>query len=85
MSEENTQIGGIAAEALRQFIERIERLEEEKAAIAADIKDVYAQAKSQGFETKAVRQIIKLRKKDRQEREEEQAILDMYLVAIGEA
>lgn len=85
MSDENSQIGGIAAEALKQFIERIERLEEEKAAIAADVKDVYAQAKSQGFETKAVRQIIKLRKKDRQEREEEQAILDLYLAAIGEA
>ncbi len=85
MSDENNAMGGIAAEALRQFIERIERLDEEKSAITADIKDVYAQAKSQGFETKAVRQIVRLRKKDRQEREEEQAILDLYLAAIGEA
>lgn len=85
MSDDTTNIGGIAADALRQFIERIERLEGEKAAIAADIKDVYAQAKSQGFETKAVRQIVKLRKKDRAERDEEQAILDLYLKAIGEA
>lgn len=85
MSDENNAMGGIAAEALRQFIERIERLDEEKAALTADIKDVYAQAKGQGFETKAVRQIVRLRKKDRQEREEEQAILDLYLAAIGEA
>jgi uncharacterized protein (UPF0335 family) len=85
MSDENNAMGGIAAEALRQFIERIERLDEEKSALTADIKDVYAQAKSQGFETKAVRQIVRLRKKDRQEREEEQAILDLYLAAIGEA
>lgn len=85
MSDENNAMGGIAAEALRQFIERIERLDEEKSALTADIKEVYARAKSQGFETKAVRQIVRLRKKDRQEREEEQAILDLYLAAIGEA
>lgn len=85
MSDENNAMGGIAAESLRQFIERIERLDEEKSALTADIKEVYAQAKSQGFETKAVRQIVRLRKKDRQEREEEQAILDLYLAAIGEA
>ncbi|EME71304.1 hypothetical protein H261_03878 [Paramagnetospirillum caucaseum] len=84
--EQNTsQIGGIAAEALRQFIDRIERLEEEKKALAADIKDVYAQCKSQGFDTKIIRKIVALRKRDRQEREEEQQILDLYLAAIGEA
>ena len=82
MSESN--IGGIAAEALVQFIERIERLEEEKKALQADIKDVYAQSKSQGFDTKIVRMIVALRKKDRQEREEEAQILDLYLSAIGE-
>ncbi len=75
---------GIAAEALRHFIERIERLEEEKAALAADIKDVYGEAKSQGFETKVMRTIVRLRKKNRQEREEEQQLLDLYLAAIGE-
>jgi uncharacterized protein (UPF0335 family) len=84
--EQNTsQIGGIAAEALRQFIDRIERLEEEKKNLSADIKDVYAQCKSQGFDTKIVRKIVALRKRDRQEREEEQQIMDLYLAAIGEA
>lgn len=87
MSDEqnNSQIGGIAAEALRQFIDRIERLEEEKKNLSADIKDVYAQCKSQGFDTKIVRKIVALRKRDRQEREEEQQIMDLYLAAIGEA
>ena len=83
--DSNTQIGGIAAEALRQFIERIERLEEEKKALVADIKDVYGQCKSQGFDTKIVRKIVSLRKRDRQEREEEDQILELYLAAIGEA
>ncbi len=84
--DQNTsQIGGIAADALRQFIDRIERLEEEKKALAADIKDLYAQCKSQGFDTKIIRKIVALRKRDRQEREEEQQILDLYLAAIGEA
>ena len=83
--QKNSQIGGIAADALRQFIERIERLEEEKKALSADIKDVYAQCKSQGFDTKIVRKIVSLRKKDRQEREEEEQILELYLAAIGEA
>ncbi len=82
---DTSQIGGIAAEALRQFIDRIERLEEEKRAIAADIKEVYAQAKSQGFDTAVVRKIVTLRRKDRQSREEEQQVLDLYLAAIGEA
>ena len=75
---------GIAAEALRQYIERIERLEEEKAALQADVKEVYAEAKAQGFETKIIRTIVRLRKKNRQEREEEQQLLDLYLAAIGE-
>jgi uncharacterized protein (UPF0335 family) len=84
--EQNTsQIGGIAAEALRQFIDRIERLEEEKKNLSADIKDVYAQCKSQGFDTKIVRKIVALRKRDRQEREEEEQIMELYLAAIGEA
>jgi uncharacterized protein (UPF0335 family) len=87
MSEEqnSSQVGGIAAEALRQFIDRIERLEEEKKALSADIKDVYSQCKSQGFDVKIVRKIVALRKRDRQEREEEQQIMDLYLAAIGEA
>ena len=78
-------IGGIAAESLRQFIDRIERLEEEKKALAADIKDIYAQCKSQGFDTKIVRKIVSLRKMDRHEREENDQILELYLAALGEA
>ena len=87
MSDEqpNSQIGGIAADALRQFIDRIERLEEEKKALAADITNVFAQCKSQGFDTKIVRKILTLRKRDRAEREEEDQILDLYLTALGEA
>jgi uncharacterized protein (UPF0335 family) len=87
MSEESSsnEIGGIAADALRQSVDRIERLEEEKKALSDDIKDVYAQAKSQGFDIKILRKIISLRKKDRQEREEEEEILALYLAALGEA
>lgn len=80
-----TQIGGIAADALRQFVNRIERLEEERRALSADVKDVYAQSKSQGFDTKIIRKIVSLRKKDRQEREEEEQIIELYLSALGEA
>ena len=79
------QIGGIAADALRQAIDRIERLEEEKKALAGDIKDVYAQAKSQGFDPKIIRQIVRLRKVERAEREEAEQLLDLYMAAIGMA
>lgn len=81
---ETSAIGGIAAEALRQSIDRIERLEEEKRALSEDIKEVYAQAKSQGFDTKVIRKIVSLRKQDRQEREEQEQLLELYLAAIGE-
>lgn len=81
--ESNAQIGGIAAEALRQFVERIERLEEEKKALSADIKDVYGQAKSQGFDVKILRKIISLRKMEDQEREEVDQLLDLYKAALG--
>lgn len=73
----------IAAERLRQFIERIERLEEEKAAIAADIKDVFSEAKGTGFDPKVMRQILKLRKKTEAEIQEEQALLEIYMAALG--
>ena len=73
----------IAAEQLRSIIERIERLEEEKANIASDIKDIYTEAKSNGFDTKALRRVVALRKLDRAEREEADAILDAYLAALG--
>ena len=73
----------VAAGQLRAFIERIERLEEEKKTIADDIKEVYAEAKGTGFDTKAVRTIIRMRKKDQAERQEEEAILDLYKAALG--
>ena len=74
---------GVAAEELKQFVERVERLEEEKKALADDIKDVFAEMKGRGFDVKAVRQIIRLRKQDRSERQEQEAILELYMSAIG--
>lgn len=73
----------VAAGQLRAFIERIERLEEEKKTIADDIKEVFAEAKGTGFDTKAMRSIIRLRKKDQAERQEEETILDLYKAALG--
>ena len=75
----------VAADQLKSFIERIERLEEEKAGIAGDIKEIYAEAKGNGFDTKAMRRIISLRKKDHAERQEEEAILELYMQALGMA
>lgn len=75
----------VAAGQLRAFIERIERLEEEKRTIADDIKDVYAEMKGTGFDTKAVRAIIRLRKLDPAERQEAEAMLDLYMSALGMA
>ena len=69
---------------LRNTIDRIERLEDERADISQNIKDVYAEAKEFGFDTKALRQIIKIRKTDRQEREEQEQVLETYLLALGE-
>lgn len=74
-----------AQDQLRTIVERIERLEEEKAAIAGDIKEVYAEAKANGFDTKILRKVISLRKKDRAEREEEEALTELYLHALGMA
>ncbi len=75
--------GGVAQDQLRSIVERIERLEEEKAAIANDIKEVYAEAKGNGFDTKTLRQVIRLRKQDKAERQEQEAILDLYMSALG--
>jgi uncharacterized protein (UPF0335 family) len=75
----------VAQGQLRAIIERIERLEEEKKTIAADIREVYAEAKANGFDTKILRKVITLRKKDLVEREEEQAMIDLYLHALGMA
>ncbi|MQX89163.1 DUF2312 domain-containing protein [Sinorhizobium meliloti] len=74
---------GIARDQLRAFIERIERLEEEKKSIADDIKDVYGEAKSMGFDSKILRKVISIRKQDADERAEQEAILDTYLHALG--
>ena len=75
--------GNVAAEQLRLFLERIERLEEEKQTIQDDIKDVYAEAKGTGFDVKILRQVIRIRKQDKSEREEQEAVLDLYLQALG--
>ena len=75
----------VAQDQIKAFIERIERLEEEKAAIAGDIKEVYAEAKGNGFDTKIIRQVIRIRKQDTAERQEQEALLDVYLAALGMA
>lgn len=69
---------------LKQLVDRIERLEEEKKQTASDIKDVYSEAKALGYDTKVLRKVISLRKQDRQEREEQEQMLDLYLAALGE-
>lgn len=75
--------GGVAHDQLRSLVERIERLEEEKAATAADIKEVYLESRASGFDTKAIRQLIRIRKQDKAERQEQEAILEIYLHALG--
>jgi uncharacterized protein (UPF0335 family) len=83
MEEETKAVENVAAAELRQLIERIERLEEEKASISDDIKDVYGEAKGRGYDTKAMRTIVRLRKKDANERIEEETILQTYMAALG--
>ena len=78
-----TDVHGVARDQLRAYVERIERLEEEKKTLADDIKDVYGEAKAMGFDTKILKKVIALRKKDEQERTEEEMILDTYLQALG--
>ncbi len=78
-----TDAHGIARDQLRAFVERIERLEEEKKTIADDIKDVYGEAKSMGYDTKILRKLISIRKQDANERLEQEAVLDTYLLALG--
>lgn len=80
---EDTDVGGIAADRLRSIVERIERLEEERKALANDIKDIYAEAKSAGFDVKVLRQVISLRKKEPAEVEEQETLLDLYRRALG--
>jgi uncharacterized protein (UPF0335 family) len=76
-------VGGVAGAQLKSFIERVERLEEEKRAFGEDIKEVYAEAKGTGFDTKIMRQIIKIRKMDKDEHDEQESLLDLYMRAIG--
>ena len=76
-------VGGIAADQLRSFVERIERLEEEKKALSDDIRDVYAQAKGSGFDLKVLRQVIRLRKMNNADRQEQETLLDIYKRALG--
>jgi uncharacterized protein (UPF0335 family) len=76
-------IGGIAGERLKSFIERIERLEEEKRTLADDIKEVYAEAKGSGFDTKIMRQVIRIRRMDKDDLDEQETLLDLYKRALG--
>lgn len=79
--EEST--GGVSGERLRSFIQRIEKLEEDKAAVGEDLKEVYAEAKGTGFDTKIIRQIVRLRKIEVEKRRENDELLDLYKAAIG--
>jgi uncharacterized protein (UPF0335 family) len=82
-ASEEPNSGGIAADRLRSIVERIERLEEERKALASDIKDIYAEAKSAGFDVKVLRQLISLRRKEPAEVEEQETMLDVYRRALG--
>ena len=77
------EVGGVAGDQLRSYIERIERLEEEKAALAADVREVFAEAKGNGFDVKIMRQVLRLRKMDGDDRAVQEALLDVYKRAIG--
>ena len=79
------EAGGIAAQRLKSFIERIERLEEEKAALGADVREVYSEAKGEGFDVKIMRQVIRLRKLEADDRQEQEHLLDLYKQALGMA
>ena len=83
MKEDESPATRFAVDQLRSIIERIERLEEEKKAISEDIKDVYAESKGNGYDVKALRTIIRLRKQDPNERQEEESILETYMQALG--
>lgn len=80
---DDTEVGGIAAERLRSIIERVERLEEERKALSSDIKDIMAEAKSAGFDVKVIRQVIRLRKQEPADVEEQETLLDLYRRALG--
>ncbi len=77
------EVGGIAGERLKSFVERIERLSEEKAALSADIREVFAEAKATGFDPAAMRQIIKIRKMDKDDLDEQETLVELYKRALG--
>ena len=81
--EADTDVGGIASDRLRSIVDRIERLEQERKALGDDIKDIYSEAKSAGFDVKVIRQIISIRKKEPSEVEEQETLLDLYRRALG--
>lgn len=78
----SADVGGLAADRLRAFVERIERLEEERAALGADIREVYSEAKAAGFDVKTMRHVVRLRKLDSNDRQEQEALLDLYKQAL---
>ncbi|GHU05932.1 UPF0335 protein [Alphaproteobacteria bacterium] len=82
-AESNETIGAAAAEALRHYVDRIERLEEEKKAMSEDIKQVYGEAKATGFDVKVLRKVVSLRKVEEHDRKEQEELLDVYLRALG--
>lgn len=82
-ADKTNDVGGVAGKRLKSFLDRVERLEEEKKGIADDIKDIYAEAKGVGFDVKIMRKVLKLRKMETEKRREEQELVDLYSVAIG--
>jgi len=83
VAKPDTKAGGIAADRLRSLVDRIERLEEERKALGSDIRDIYAEAKSAGFDVKVLRQLIRLRKQEPADVEEQETLLDVYRRALG--
>ena len=83
MTSETENVGGVSAGQLRSFIERIERLEEEKSGISEDIKSILSEAKGDGFDTKVLRRVLALRKKSREDRKEEEELVRLYMAALG--
>lgn len=85
MTKPTVSSDSVAQDQIKAFVERIERMEEEKKAIADDIKEIYAEAKGNGFDTKVLRQIVRIRKQDASERAEQEALLELYMAALGMA
>lgn len=82
-SGETQDTGGVSGQRLKAYLDRIERLEEEKAGLGEDIKDIFAEAKATGFDVKTMRKIVRLRKMDKEKRREEEQLLELYKAAIG--